>query len=33
MVLRLVQTVARVLDQTIVLVDQDLQVQGVQVCK
>ena len=31
MVLRLVQTVVRVLDQTIVLVDQDLQVQGVQI--
>lgn len=31
MVPRLVQTVAHVLDQTIVLVDQDLQVQGVQI--
>ena len=32
MVPRLVQTVVHVLDQTIVLVDQVLLVQGVQVC-
>ena len=32
MVPRLVQTVVHALDQTIVLVDQDLLVHGVQVC-
>ena len=32
MVPRLVQTVVHALDQTIVLVDQDLLVQGAQVC-
>ena len=32
MVPRLVQTVVHALDQTIVIVDQDLLVQGVQVC-